>query len=252
MADAELVSYIKNNLRNYGAETLRGQLIKDGVAPEEIDAALVEATAAVGRPGGLARYAVLGGAVLLVLAILLSVRKPGDAPAPAKDPRAGETEDAHASQVFRGHYGYIMKLPPGYEAFGAFRDPNKTEEVVYVFPKGTDPIHFIHEGLYGSLGILRLEVTRRRVPQGQVAIDQLKLWITGKLDQEKSTYSVRDLQVNGMEGFLVNAEKPFKYAKAYMVGEKVRYTLTGGEETGFFSDILSSLIEADPHDRPGT
>src|SRR5258708_16557321 len=41
-------------------------------------------------------------------------------------------------------------------------------EVVYIFPKGTDPTNFGDEGLYAQLGILRLEVSSRRIPEGLI------------------------------------------------------------------------------------
>lgn len=256
MPDPELVTYIRKHQKQFGAEALRAQLLRDGLDEKEIEAALAEAAAPVQRPrGSRARLALLGGAVLLVLAVLLSVKKPSpggpaDATEPERDPAAGEAGDQD-DRVFRGHYGYIFQMPVGYETYGTFRDPYKTEELVYIFPKGTDHTHFIHEGLYGNLGILRLEIARRRVPQGFIGIDQLREAVTRKLESEKATFTTRDIQVHAMPAFIVGVEKPFKSVKAYIVGQKVRYTLTGGEESASFSELLSSLLEVSPHDQAG-
>jgi hypothetical protein len=272
MADPELVDYIRKNIAQYGADALLDQLKKDGVSPEDIKSALEEAqnekapsitlgTANKPLPkkpkSKLALFAVLCGAVLIVSAGLLSLKKPPPAPleterpsAPA-DPDIADTLGADDGDIFRGHYGYMLKLPPEYETFQQFLDPKKTQERVYIFPKGTSHQHFINEGLFGPMGILRLDVTRRRVPQGFIGIETLKAWIKGKLETEKATYTIRETMVQSMPAFIVNVEKPFKITKAYVVGQKVRYEITGGEENTVFTSTLSSLYEASPHDRPG-
>lgn len=246
VADSELVAYLRKHLPGYGEKALRAQLTKDGVPAADVEAALAELARSAGRPGGrkAALWAVLGGGVLLLLAGLMSVEKPA--------PSAGGASPAGGDPlVYRGHYGYILKTPRGYEAQAGFRDPHKTEEIVYLFPKGTDPQHFIHEGLYGHLGILRLEVSPRRVPQGFIGVDALKAGVTFQLDRQKHQYRARDLIVHGMPAFVINVEKPFRSVKAYLVGQKVRYTLTAGEDNAVFNEVLSSLLEASPHDRPG-
>ncbi len=243
MANSELVAYLRANLPKFGPEAMRKQLRQDGVAAAEIDAALAEALPP--RKKRLAAIALGGGALLLVLAVLMSMQAPP--PKTAADSAATDEGDG----VYRGHYGYILKLPPGYQAYGTFRDPKKTQELVYIYPKGTDHSHFIHEGLYGNLGILRLEAVPRRVPQGFVGIETLEAFVKHGLDQKKATYKIRSLIVNGLPSFVVNVEKPFKYVRAYIVGQKIRYTLVGGEENTLFIEVLSSLLEAAPHDRPG-
>lgn len=257
MADPELVAYIEQNVHRFGVPALREQLIRDGVASEEIDAAFAELPApspAASSSRKTAIVAVFGGAVLLGTAAFLSMAPPEDGASTGEvvSMDGGPGQGAEVDGVFRGHFGYILRLPAGYAARGEFQDPRKTREVVYIYKKGTDSGHFIHEGLYGHLGIFRLEVMPRRVPQGFVGIDTLKSWVTRKLDQDKAIYTLRSLIVHGMPAFIVTATKPFKYTRAYMVGEKVRYTLVGGEqEDEVFTAILSSLAEVSPHDRPG-
>jgi len=264
MADAELVEYIKENLPRYGEKALREQLSKDGVDADEIETALAGAKAAAGAVIAKARHrkrlaliATAGGFILIGLAVVLSTNKP-PAPEAPKDAAAeaaadiGDIGDVMGEEtVFRGHYGYMLKLPPRYGTHQTFLDPRKTHERVFIFPEGTNYQHFINEGLYGPMGILRLDVTLRRVPQGLIDIDTMKAWVTGKLDADKSTYKLHDTMVQSMPAFIVNIEKPFQTTKAYVVGQKVRYEFTGGEENTVFNSILSSLYEASPHDRPG-
>jgi len=272
MPDPELVDYIRKNIAQFGADALLDQLKKDGVPPEEIKAALEcavnekPAPSAADKPlppkprpkqSKIALFAVLAGAVLVVSAGLLSLDKPkppksdGEPAAASPSMNLPGSLGADDGDIFRGHYGYMLKLPPEYETYEQFLDPQKTQERVYIFPKGTSHQHFINEGLFGPMGILRLDVVRRRIPQGFIGIDTLKLWITTKLETEKATYTMRETMVQSMPVFIVNIEKPFKSAKAYVVGQKVRYELTGGEENTVFTSTLSSLYEASPHDRPG-
>jgi hypothetical protein len=257
MADQDLVKYIRENIAEHDLTTIKAQLLKDGMDSAEIDAAITEVSGSEQGPrSNLATFALLGGVGLLIVAVFFAIQspstpvktpEPGDE-APAEDPNSVGTRDS----AFHGHYGYMLKLPPGYQASAGFEDANKTVEVVHLFPKGTNPTHLLHEGLYGDLGILRLEIAPRRVPQGFIGIDLIKAWAVQKLTQDKATFKTRQLLVNGMPAFITMVERPFKSATAYVVGQKVRYTFVGGEENDLFNSVLSSLVEVSPHDRPGS
>lgn len=257
MADQEIVSYIRANLPRYGEAAVREFLAKEGVSAADIDSAftqLAEDDEPVAKPN-LALYALVGGVILLAGAVYLGLS--GGSTQELRSPTDHADEPLRGDQVttdspFRGHYGYILNLPPGYEAHRAFSDAQKTVEVVHLCPKGTSPTNFLHEGLYGQLGIFRLETSPRRVPQGIIDINAVKTWATEKVTREKATYTSRAMVVSGMPAFIVNVEKPFKSITAYMVGEEVRYTLVGGEENDTFTAVLSSLVEVSPHDRPGS
>lgn len=262
MVDPELVNYLNTHLKEFGEEALHKQLARDGIPEKDIREAFAQIHGHTPAPQPPAppkkKPALLAlsfGVVLIALAGVLSLEKPAKekktenaAPAPASE---GDINEDREGSVFRGHYGYMLKLPAQYSSHSLFLDPQKTHERVYLYPKGTDSQHFIHEGLYGAMGILRLDVTRRRVPQGFIGIDTLKKWVTGRLDEAKASYTLRDMMAQGMPAFIVQTEKPFKSVKAYVVGQKVRYEITGGDENAVFTSILSSLYEATPHDRPG-
>ncbi|MBI5596733.1 MAG: hypothetical protein HY928_11640 [Elusimicrobia bacterium] len=265
MADPRIVSYIRENVASFGRETLRKHLLEQGVSESDLREAMEEAApvmpplVAIPAPpppgalpptvplkrrkasrAGIVVGALCGGLGLMALSFLMG--RPEKAQKPA-DPAPAPTEPS----VFRGSYEFILKLPAGYRASGSFRDAEKTMEVVYVHPSGTDPQHFINDGLYEHLGILRLEVIPRRVPQGFVGMDTLKEWVTHQLDTEKATYAPRTTVVNGMPAFIVTVEKPFQYRKAYIVGDKVRYTLIGGHQNPVFDEVLSTLAETGGH-----
>jgi hypothetical protein len=249
MANNDLHEYVRKNLPTFGEASLREQLLRDGVAAKDIDSAISATKTVPPAPRkrrGLALIAVILGGLLIIAAGIMGSKSNKKAVTPVT-----AAEEEFDDGIYYGHYGFLFKLPAGYAAHNEFRDPRKTEEVVYVYPKGTSHNHLIHEGLFGSLGILRLEVLPRRVPQGYVGIDTLKAFVKSRLEHDKAAFSMRDLNVNGKPAFIVNAEKPFKYSRAYLVGQKVRYTLVGGEENSLFIDVLSSLHEASPHDRPG-
>ena len=259
-SDPELLAYIRAHLKTHGAQALRKQLLADGVEASKIDAALAEADGAPKIPAiarrRLAFFAMGGGVLLLALAGYLSMEKSPSSERPPSPGPEGQTPEqvlaeGEQDNVFRGHYGYMIKLPAGYGASAGFSDPRKTLEVVHLFPIGTDSTHFIHEGLYGQLGIVRIEVYPRSRPEGSIGIAGLKALALSRLRTERATYTSRPLMINGMQGIQIAATEPFTYAKAYLVGQKVVYTITGGSENELYNNLLSSLLEVSPHDDPG-
>lgn len=265
VADPHLVAYIREHAPAWGTESLKRHLLAQGVDPVQLDAALLEATPALtplvavphapppgatpptapGRrkPGSKAAIvvgALCGGLGLMALSLFMG-REPAPAAKGAAPTSAGESTDDAA--LFHGRYGFILKLPPGYEAKSSFTDAEKTLEVVYVYRQGTDPQHFINEGLYEHLGILRVEVLPRRVPQGFVGMDALKDFVLRQLAADKSTFDQRSTMVNGMPAFIVKVLKPFQIRRGYVVGEKVRYTVVGGFENPVFDQVLETLAE---------
>ena len=66
MADPELVQYIRENIASYDLTAIKAQLIKDGVEPATIDAAIAEVSRSEQFPrSNLTTFALLGGVVLL-------------------------------------------------------------------------------------------------------------------------------------------------------------------------------------------
>lgn len=264
MADPHLVDYIRQHAAAFGPEVLRQHLAAQGVPPAEVEAALTEALPVMPplvavpappppgavpptvppRPRRASRAAVAVGALAGGLGLMAVSFFMGRQPA-APRPGAGGGKPAAPAEasLFHGSYDFILKLPAGYAASDSFSDAERTMEVVYVYPQGTDPQHFIDDGLYDHLGILRLEVLPRRVPQGFIGMDTLKQWVTKQLDADKSLYEPKTTVVNGMPAFIVKVSRPFQSRKAYLVGEKVRYVLVGGYENPVFDEVLQTLAE---------
>jgi hypothetical protein len=255
VANPELIVYIQKHLKSHAEAAVREQLRADGIAPEEVDAAF----SAIRKPkspirlkGRLAVCAVCAGLLLIAAATYFSLEKPREEESRPAEPPPDKTAPANdETGVFKGHYGYMLKLPSGYGAASGFGDPLKTQEIVHLYPTGTNPTHFIHEGLYGQLGILRLEAMPRRRPQGLVNIETLKAVALSRLKTERSTYTSRSAMVNGMPAFIVSTTQPFVQVKGYLVGQKVYYIVTAGSDNELFNGVLETLNETDPHDRPG-
>lgn len=267
MADPKLVAYLRKTVPQYGAEAVREKLIEEGVAEPEIDEALAVAIKpkAKRRPLLIA----LGTGVFTLGAILFffSQEKPPaqSGTAPGARPLVGDetaTETGTGSSAsgdaqpampkgpFMGHYGYMLQLPPGYATQTGFKDLGNRTEVVFLFPEKTDPTNFVNEGLYGQLGILRLEASPLRIAQGTIGIESLRAGITQTLNARGDTYEIKDTKVGDLPGFVVTITSPFPLVQAFVVGTKVMYVVTAGVDDPVFRNTLQSLTEVSPHDTP--
>lgn len=252
MADPELVEYLRKNLKQFGGKALREKLVSEGVAEADIDAAMAVAIRPPQKGPRLGMYVVFAAVAVTAVSLYMAIDKPTKNPPLSATPAAELTgADKPNKSAFMGHYGYMLKVPDGYISQSSFKDMNNTTELVYLYPEKTDPTNLANEGLYGQLGILRLEVSPRRIPQGTVGLDALRAAITGNLSQRGVTFTPKDFVVGGLHAFQVNVTQPFPLVQAFIIGTKVMYVLTGGVENQTFNDTLQSLTEVSPHDRPG-
>ncbi|MFA6092406.1 MAG: hypothetical protein WCU88_07535 [Elusimicrobiota bacterium] len=259
-ANPALVEYIRLHLTEHGEEALREQLASEGIAPEEIDAAFAQLLSSRRkRPRGRAAiFGILAGISLIAAGAYFSFDKTGKTSSEppvqsalsAPDETAGIVKDGDAT-LFTGHYGYMVKLPANYQAISDFQDPQKTLEVAYLYPTGTDPTNFIHEGLYGQLGILRIEAVPRRTRGGVIGIDEIKTIAKARLGAERSVYKERSAVYNGFPAYIIQSSQPFAYARAYLIGQKVCYTITAGTDNALLAKILETFVEVSPRDEPG-
>lgn len=254
MADPKLVAYLRKTVPHYGAQQVREKLIEEGVVEAEIDEALAIAIKPARR--GQSLLILIGFAACAVTASVLfvSMDKPKN-PAPtdpggAADPTQAPATPSAPKGPFMGHYGYMLQLPAGYATQTSYKDLGNRTEVVYLFPEKTDPTNFVNEGLYGQLGIIRLEVSPLRISQGTIDISSLRLGITQTLNARGDTYEIKDTTVAGLPGFVVTITSPFPLIQAFVVGTKVLYVLTAGVDDDAFRNLLQSLTEVSPHDKP--
>src|SRR5208282_1395215 len=147
--------------------------------------------------------------VLVVIAFLALENIPGEKPKTVASKQVLLQENPNdPHQAFLGHYGYVLRLPLGYQSLSDFKDPEQKIEVVYLFPNGTDLNNLPNEGLYGPLGILRLEVSPRRIPGGNQGLELARNEVIKSLQQQKTVYSMRDTLVGGLQAIVINVGDP--------------------------------------------
>lgn len=242
MPNLKLVEYIRKHLKQFGADALCQKLREEDVPEAEIQEALKAALKSPQQKPNLIRIVLLLVVIGAIAWVYLSPDHPSLSSFRNGGPKPG------SEKTFMGHYGYILQVPEGYNTLSDFLDSEKTREVVYLFPKGLDPSHLTNEGLYGQLGILRLEASPLRSPERRIGTDTVRTGVVGILQNRKAVYTMRDVQVGGLPGFLVNISQPVPLMQAYVVGAKVLYVLTAGAEDPAFNNTLASLHEASTRD----
>lgn len=236
MADPDVVAYLRANLPKFPSNDLRKQLAGEGVSDQDFDQALKIAqalpplkTGARGRTGILLLAA---AAALILIAGFAALRRK----APALQAPAPLDESA-----FIGRTGYVIHLPPGYQAVTTYKGTTKDYETVYFCKNGADPTNFLDQGLYGQLGIVRLEVQPDQLTGTLEGLSVLAERVTANAQARKEKFSTKNLQVSSLKGFEITIETPFPRVEAYVLGKKVRYTFTSGEDNQIYRDILTSL-----------
>ncbi|MBI3548878.1 MAG: hypothetical protein HY078_07560 [Elusimicrobia bacterium] len=246
--DPELVDYLRKNIKKYGVDALKSQLMSEGISEDDIESA-IEATTRRKLSNKRLVPLIVGASAALTLLVLLVLfsRKPSKPIAPVNmsgqfDKKA-VSGPAGPSRPFIGHSGYVLQLPPDYSAVSDFKDLSRKMEIVYLFPKGTDPQNFGDEGIYGQLGILRMEVSSRRIPEGMISMEAVRRGVSRTLQNRRATFTSREVQVGGMPAIIINITEPFPLTQSFVLGSKVIYVLTGGLEDQRFTGVLESLRE---------
>lgn len=180
-----------------------------------------------------------GMALLLGVAIFALSRKP--APPPE---RGGGAKAASGESGYVGARGWVLRLPPNYEGSAELRGPAKTEEVVHFCPRGTDPTNFLNEGLFGPLGIVRLEVVPSPFPPTPTGAAQLARAVSGKLTMRRDKFALKNVQIATLPGVQANISGPFPHVEAYILGQRDLYAFYGGQEDDVWRDIVLSLRDA--------
>jgi len=180
-------------------------------------------------------------AVVAAGAALLTLRRE-PAPAPAA---ATTVVSATGESAFLGNTGYVIRLPKNYEAIASFQDRGKNVEIVHFCRSGTDPTNFLNPGLFGQLGIVRLEVSPNPFSGSITGTDRLAHAISAQLTARGNKFAVHNLQVGPLRGIQANIELPEPGIESFILGEKVMYHFSGGLDDDIYRDIINSL--RDPH-----
>ncbi len=245
MVRPELIEYFKENLKNFSIPELRQRLSEEGIPDVDFDESLKAALAppAKNSPKSLSRNRKLIfmtiGAFLCVGAGLMLFESPSPTSQSSTARTSAAISQAHA--VFLGRYGYVVHLPPGYGYLEQFRGPRKTVERVYFAKVGSHSSDFIDTGLYGQLGIVRLDA-QPNPWAGQIdGVAQLSATVMARLRGQDAQFSAKDLQIGTLRGIQVDFQAPFSHVEAYLLGPKTLFSFYAGQDDGAYESILTSL-----------
>lgn len=158
----------------------------------------------------------------------------GRAAAPPAQPQAEEG-------AFLGDAGYVLKLPPGYMAARNWGDAKRTIEIVHFARAGTDPSSFLDEGLYGGLGIVRLEARSSDVGTTLDGIERLAAGLSARAEERREKYALTHLRLPTLRGFQVVYGVPFPRVEAYVVSDRLLFTFYAGQDDETYRTLLQSL-----------
>ena len=258
MLRGDVVDYLKSHIKQFPVEDLRKQLSTEGVSEAEFDAALKEtlrplpagslpsySTKVKARASGvMAKFFMMAGAGAIIMAAIMAVvQKP--ASVPAKDGTATAAMPAVTAEGgFIGHHGYVVKLPTGYTAVQNFKDERKNLEVVHFCRQDTDATNFLNEGLFGQMGIVRLEVSPSPVADDLQSLDRLTQIITGRATARGEKFTVKNLQISSMRGIQLTYDVPSPRVEAFILGRSMLYAFTAGQDDETYRALIQSLRDA--------
>lgn len=248
MVMPEVVTYLQENLPKYPIEELRRQLYAEGVSDIDFQDCLAAALRAPRTertkrgPGGSNRAAQLFlvmGVLVFIAVALFALSQKG---APAEDPAAAAA--AGGETGFVGPSQWVVRLPQGYKGTFHFKDQAKKHEVVYFAKKDADPTNFLNEGLYGQLGIVRVEVFPSPFPDNPTGVSTMALRVQNRLTAQGEKFSIKNVQVGALPGIQVNVLAPFPRVEAYVLGKNSLYYFYAGADDDVWRDIVLSLRDA--------
>ncbi|MHB2025544.1 MAG: hypothetical protein ACYCPQ_02720 [Elusimicrobiota bacterium] len=244
MIRPEIVDYFKDNLRHFPADELRRRLGEDGVSDldiaDSLRAALAPAAGKRNAKSPRKQKRLFFAAVVFLAAgagmLFFDSSRPPTAPkAPADAVATGQ------KSVFLGHYGYVVHLPPGYSYFTGFKDPRKIVEVSYFCKTGTHYEDALDTGLYGPMGIVRLQARPSAMAGRTDGIAELSVILAARAKSQNQEYSFKNLQVGTLRGIEIDYQKPFAHVEAYLLGQKILFSFYAGKDDGIYRSILDSL-----------
>lgn len=239
MPNPEVIAYLRQFINTFPVDALRKQLQGEGVSDADFEEALkfvLRTPIPKERPPSKAAPIFLVCGIVLVLIVAVAGLSRKEPPGPMRPRQAEEG-------AFLGKSGYVIRLPEGYTAYPDFKDQKKTVELVHFARNGTDPSNFLNEGLFGQLGIVRLEVEPNRFVDSTHPVEELTSFIDNLTQARGEVIKKKPLQVSSLRGLQVTVESPFQRTEAYILGEKVLYEFTAGQDDEIFREIVMSLRE---------
>ncbi|MDD5656912.1 MAG: hypothetical protein PHF00_06610 [Elusimicrobia bacterium] len=248
MIKPDIVAYLQANLGKYPIDDLRRQLTSEGVGAADFEDSFKAATRAASARGprahpSRARLAVLllGLLAAAMIVAALSLRPP----APPGASSSGTVVSATGEAAYVGQSGYVIGMPKGYEAVASLEGPQNRAEVVYFCKQRTDPTNFLHDGLFGQMGIVRLRVEPNPFAGSLTGLERISKLVVARHTAAGDKFSVKNIQVSSLRGIQVLVELPAPSVEAFIPGETVLYHFFAGQDDELYRGILNSL--RDPH-----
>lgn len=196
------------------------------------------------------QWVVVAGWLLVGIAGLVGAEEQS-APTSVQDAMTRLTE-SKGPNAFFGHYEYMVILPHGYGAAAEFADPERLVELVHFAPARTvaaylqgDLASQFEEQQYGSLGIVRLEVTPKQHPRlgdKPVPFEAFRQAIPATLQERGETFTVKEVPLV-YPAFEVHITAPQELIQVFIEGRKVVYVFTAGRDDDVLRGLLDSLKE---------
>jgi hypothetical protein len=249
MLRPDVVEYLKEHLKGHPVETLRKQLADEGVSDadftDSLAAALRAPTTLSKKTASKPKTSLAAIAFLCVgVAIILSIGMYALSQKPKLSSTEGNTENPSGESAFIGHAGWVVRLPKDYVGVSDFADSSKQHQIIYFCKKGTDPTNFLNEGLFGQLGIVKLEVLPTEFPNNPTGLANLSRMAAGKYKNAGEKFSMKNMQVATLPGVSVTVLSPFPRAEAFVLGQDQLYFFMAGQEDDVWRDIVLSLRDA--------
>lgn len=250
MLRPDVVEYLREHLKTFPVDVLRKQLAEEGVGDVDFNDSLAQAlraptvtktaTKSVGKKASTAAIAFL----CVGVAIIVSVGLFALGQKPTKSQSEGNTENPSGESGFIGHAGWVVRLPKDYIGVSDYADAGKQHQVVYFCKKGTDPTNFLNEGLFGQLGIVKVEVLPTQFPNNPTGVANLSRMAAGKYKNAGEKFTMKNMQVATLPGISVTVLSPFPRAEAFVLGQDHMYFFMAGQEDDVWRDIVLSLRDA--------
>jgi hypothetical protein len=250
MVRPDVVDYLRDNLKAHPVDVLRKQLAEEGVTEADFTDSLALALRApatvrtAAKPKSKTSVAAIAF-LCIGVAIILSIGMYALSQKPKLGSSAeGNTENPSGESAFIGHAGWIVRLPKDYVGVSDFADSSKRHQIIYFCKKGTDPTNFVNEGLFGQLGIVKLEVLPTEFPNNPTGVATLSRMAAGKYKNAGEKFSMKNMQVATLPGISVTVLAPFPRAEAFVLGQDHMYFFSAGQEDDIWRDIVLSLRDA--------